>query len=139
MFKHDGNVTKAAKALKVPSSDLRRLTWRHPTLVMDALEHAHRLVDKAESKLREALCGDHAERSLRAATFILAHSAAARERGWSRHAPAGSFSDALYPSSPAAPSPTVVLWAGDAGGYRPLEPNVPEARSLDSPEDRRRD
>jgi hypothetical protein len=57
LFKHDGNVTKAAKALKVSSSDLRRLTWRHPTLVMDALEHAHRMIDKAEERLREALYG----------------------------------------------------------------------------------
>ena len=35
LFKADGNVTKAAKALKVSSADLRRLTWRHPKLIMD--------------------------------------------------------------------------------------------------------
>jgi hypothetical protein len=51
------------------------------TLIMDALEHAHRMVDKAEEKLLAALDGDHAERSLRASLFILSHSAAARERG----------------------------------------------------------
>jgi hypothetical protein len=73
MFRSDGNVTRAAKALKVSSADLRRLTWRNPTLIMDALEQAHRLVDKAEEKLRAALYGDHQERSLRAATFILSH------------------------------------------------------------------
>jgi hypothetical protein len=28
LFKADGNITKAAKALKVRSADLRRLTWR---------------------------------------------------------------------------------------------------------------
>ena len=55
LFRADGNVTKAAKALKVNSADLRRLTWRHPTLIMDALEHAHRMIDKAEENLRQAL------------------------------------------------------------------------------------
>ena len=67
LFEADGNITKAARALKVNSADLRRLTWRHPTLVMDALEQAHRRVDKAEEKLLAALDGDHFERSLRAA------------------------------------------------------------------------
>jgi hypothetical protein len=49
LFKFEDDVTRAAKALKVPSADLRRLTWRHPTLIMGALEHAHRLVDRAEA------------------------------------------------------------------------------------------
>jgi hypothetical protein len=121
LFKADGNVTRAAKSLKVKSADLRRLTWRHPKLIMDAFEHAHRLVDKAETKLLEALDGDHAERALRASLFILSHSAAARERGWCRHSGVG------YDDLPAA-APTVVIWAGDAPGYRPLSPGVPEAR-----------
>ena len=109
LFKADGNITQAAKALKVKSADLRRLTWRHPTLIMDALEHAHRMVDKAEEKLIAALDGDHPERSLRASLFILSHSAAARERGWGRH---GGDSDYLY--SPPAAAPVVVIWQGDA-------------------------
>ena len=131
-FEADGNVTRAAKALKVPSADLRRLTQRHPKLIMDALELAHRRVDKAEEKLLEALEGDHVERSFRASLFILSHSAAARERGWSRHG------DGLSPSTaPPSASPTVVIWAGGAvpPGYRPLPP---EARVPDPPEDRRR-
>jgi hypothetical protein len=132
LFEADGNITKAARALKVNSADLRRLTWRHPVLIGDALEQAHRRVDKAEEKLLAALDGDHVERSLRASFFILSHSAAARERGWSRH------SDGLSPSTaPPSASPTVVIWAGGAvpPGYRPLPP---EARVPDPPEDRRR-
>jgi hypothetical protein len=121
LFKADGNITRAAKSLKVSSADLRRLTWRHPTLIMDALEHAHRLVDKAEENLLKALDGDHADRALRASLFILSHSAAARERGWCRHSGVG------YDDPPTA-APTLVLWAGDAPGYRPLSPGVPEAR-----------
>jgi hypothetical protein len=133
LFKHDGNVTKAAKALKVSSSDLRRLTWRHPTLVMDALERAHRMIDKAEERLREALYGDHPERSLRAATFILSHSRAARERGWGRSS-AGLYDDPR-------PSVTIVArWEGDPPGYQPPLPAVPEARRVDAdgPADGRR-
>jgi hypothetical protein len=90
---------------------LRRLTLRHPTLVMDALERAHRLVDEAEAKLRKALRGDHLERSLRASLFILSHGSAARERGWGRH---GGARDGSY-DAPAA-APTVVIWAGDSVG-----------------------
>jgi hypothetical protein len=126
LVKVDGNVTKAAKTLKVNSADLRRLTWRHPTLIMDALEQAHRMVDKAEEKLRAALYGDHPERSLRAATFVLSHSAAARDRGWYR---AGSGYDV---NPPPAAAPTVVIWAGDAPGYFPPLPAAPEARASSS-------
>ena len=64
------------------SGDLRRLTWRHPKLIMDALERVHRQIDKAERKLSEALDDAKADRADRAAMFILSHSAAARERGW---------------------------------------------------------
>ena len=132
MFRADGNVTKAAKILKVSSSDLRRLTWRHPTLIMDALEHAHRMVDQAESKLREALDSDNLERSLRAATFVLSHSRAARERGWGRSA--GSC-DADSPQQ----TTIVVRWDGDSPGYRPPLRAAPGARppDVDAPEDGR--
>jgi hypothetical protein len=125
LFKADGNLNRAAKALKVASSDLRRRTWRHPTLIMDTLEQARRLVDKAESKLRQALDSDHKERSLRAATFILSHSAVARAGGWGRHGGAsGDFASPL----PAA----VMIWTGELPGYRPPLAAVPEARSLDA-------
>jgi hypothetical protein len=128
LFKHEGNVSKAARTLRVNSLDLRRLCWARHELVALALEHAHRLVDKAESKLLEALDGDHPERSLRASLFILSHSAAARERGWCRHG--GCFYDADPP-----PAATInVYWAGDMPpGYRSPTPSIPEARAaLDS-------
>jgi hypothetical protein len=138
LFRADGNVTRAAKALKVNSVDLRRLTQRHPTLIMDALEQAHRLVDCAEAKLREALAGENKDRALAAATYILSHSAAARERGWSRHSASPSLDGLSF-----AAAPITVIWAGGdmPSGYRPSAPNVPEARALfssgDSAEDER--
>ena len=92
-------------------------------LVELALEEAERLIDRAETKVREALDGDHKDRALAAAFFVLRHSAAARDRGWSR---AGG-GDAGEPPPPTAP--VIVQWAGGTtGGYRPLAPNVPEAR-----------
>jgi hypothetical protein len=125
LVKHRANVSAAAKALKVSSSDLRRLTWSHPRLIELALEEAHRLVDRAEAKLREALDGDHADRALAAATYILSHSSAARERGWCR---AGGGRDAWESPPPAAT--VIVQWASEgSAGYRPLAPNVPEARA----------
>ena len=123
IFRSDGNVTKAAKILKVSSSDLRRLTWRHPTLIMDALERVHCMIDKAESKLREALDGDHAERSLRAALFILSHNDVARERGWGRHGGGDR-----YDAPPPAAAPTAVIWGDGSRIYRPPLPSAPEAR-----------
>ena len=48
------------------------------------------MVDRAEERIREALHGDHPDRALSAATFILSHHRAARERGWSRSSSAGS-------------------------------------------------
>jgi hypothetical protein len=134
LFKHEGNVSKAARRLRVNSLDLRRLCWARHELVALALEHAHRLVDKAEEKLIAALDGDHPERSLRASLFILSHSSAARERGWGRH---GGDSGYDY-SPPAAAAPVAVIWQGDAAGYRPLSPAAPEARaSVDSLGDER--
>ena len=127
LFRADGDVTRAAKSLKVKSADLRRLTWRHPKLIMDALERAHRLCDRAEAKLREALDDAKHDRSDRAAMFILSHSAAARERGWGRHGGDAGY-DALSPAVAIN-----VIWPGGAsGGYRPLAPNVPEARLADA-------
>jgi hypothetical protein len=123
-FRADGNITKAAKSLKVSSTDLRRLTWRHPKLIMDPLESAHRRVDKAEEKLLAALDGDHAERALRASLFILSHSAVARERGWCRH---GGDSGYDYSPPPAA-APTVVIWDDGYRIYQPPLPSGPEAR-----------
>ena len=132
LFKADGNVTKAAKSLKVSSADLRRLTWRHPTLIMDALERVHCQIDKAEENLTKALRGDHPERSLRAScSFCRIHLWLARAAGV-RHV--SDSSDYLYSPSPTV-APVKVIWQGDMPvGYKPSLPAVPEARrSADTP------
>jgi hypothetical protein len=122
LFKHEGNVAAAAKTLGVDSIDLRRLCWAKYELVELALEMAHRIVDRAQARLIEALNGEHPERRLRAALFVLSHSAAARERGWCRG------SSDIYAADP-PPAPTVAIWAGDLPGYRPVSSAIPEARA----------
>ena len=81
----EGNVTAAAKKLGVPSHELRRLTWSVPALMDVALELAERMVDAAESRLREALESDDPGRRLSAAMFILSKHRLARERGWGQN------------------------------------------------------
>ena len=48
LVKHSGNVTKTAKALNVPITDLRRLTLFNPRLIDAAFEVAEKRLDKAE-------------------------------------------------------------------------------------------
>jgi hypothetical protein len=110
LIKHHANVRAAACELKVPSGDLRKLTWSHPRLIELALEEAERLIDRAEERIQEALDGDHPDRALSAATFILSHHRAARERGWGRSSYAGSS----YDDPP--PQTIKVCWLGDSHG-----------------------
>ena len=81
----EGNVTAAAKKLGVPSHELRRLTWSVPALMDVALELAERMVDRAESRLREALESDNPGQRLSAAMSILSKHRLARERGWGQN------------------------------------------------------
>jgi hypothetical protein len=135
LFKADGNVTKAANALKVNSVDLRRLTWSKPALIALALEQAHRVADRAEENLVRELNGDNPHRALAASTFVLSHYRAARTRGWGRRSTDGDD------DPPPQATMVRVIWAGDAGGYHPPLPAAPEARrdaDADGLEDGRR-
>lgn len=79
-----GSVTKAARALSVPSVDLRRLIWATPSLADAAFEQIERAIDAAQQALRDGLkSGDKAKR-LQAATVLLTQSEAGRRRGWGR-------------------------------------------------------
>jgi hypothetical protein len=135
LIKHHANVRAAAAELKVPSGDLRKLTWSHPKLIELALEEAERLVDRAEERIQEALDGDDPDRALSAAMFILSHHRAARERGWGRSSYAGSS----YDDPP--PRTIKVCWLGDSHGYEPALSAPPVERmrpvSAAAPADRR--
>jgi hypothetical protein len=75
-----GNVPAAARALNVPSDDLRRLVRATPSLVDAAFEQIEQALDRAQAVLREELSSDDFNRRLKAAVFILRRGEAARLR-----------------------------------------------------------
>jgi hypothetical protein len=82
LLKHHGNVSAAARTLKVPAHDLRLLTRALPELIEAAMEAEEQALDEAEAVLRAALKHLDAGRRLEAAGHILRTSPAARRRGW---------------------------------------------------------
>lgn len=81
LTKSGGNITRAAKKLDMPISDLRRLTRMNPTLVDVALELVEQHLDQAEQKVWDGLEAQHIADRLRAADIML-RSHQARKRGW---------------------------------------------------------
>ena len=72
----------AAKALGVPTHDLRLMTRAVPQLLEAALEAEEQALDEAEEVLREALRCDNMGRRIAAAGHILRNSPAAKRRNW---------------------------------------------------------
>ena len=81
LIKTRGNVTAAAKALGVPSADLRRLVWstKLAEVVGEAIEE---VLDEAQQVLRDALDGADKTHKLAAAKVMLTQTTAGRRRGW---------------------------------------------------------
>lgn len=79
---HDGNISAAAKRLRVPAHDLRLLAQACPELVGAALEAEERRLDEAEAELMACLKSPDTATRLEAASYILRISPAARRRGW---------------------------------------------------------
>ena len=76
-----GNVTAAARALRVPSSDLRRLVQTHGELRDAVFEQMERAIDASMSVLWEGLRHENIARRLEAAKLFL-RTDAGRRRGW---------------------------------------------------------
>ena len=87
----------------------------HPRLIELALEEAEQLVDLAESRFREALDGDHKDRALSAAMFILNHIA------WPGSV-AGAGIAAIAMTLRGPRRPINVFWAGRPVPAPRLEP-----------------
>jgi hypothetical protein len=83
--KHRCNVAAAARALGVPSSDLRRLVSWGP-LAAAAGEQVEQAIDEAEAVLRAGLKSPDLTMRLKAASTLLKLSPVARRRGWGRGA-----------------------------------------------------
>jgi hypothetical protein len=76
------NVSEAAKRLRVPSADLRRLVLASPELLAAAFEKEERRLDKAEAILDRELNSDDPRYSAAAAFFVLRNAKRAVARGW---------------------------------------------------------
>ena len=79
-----GSVTGAARALGVPSSDLRRLVQASPSLVEAAFEAIEQVLDQAVAVLFEGMRREDVRQQLKAAAFFLRHTEAGRLRSLSR-------------------------------------------------------
>jgi hypothetical protein len=81
LVEHDGNISAAAKKLRVPAPDLRKLVWQ--TDLADVVyEQIEQGLDEAQAVLREALSGPDKTHQLQAAKTLLTQSVAGRRRGW---------------------------------------------------------
>jgi hypothetical protein len=87
LIKHHGNISAAAKKLRVPIRDLRLAALAVPALIEAALEAEEQALDEAEAVVREALKSGDMSRRLAAAGHVLRTSPAARRRGWAAAKP----------------------------------------------------
>jgi hypothetical protein len=82
LIRTGGNVRAAARALGVPTHDLRLLTYAVPELIDAALEAAERALDEAETAIRQAVRAPDMRRGIKAAGLFLRGTAAGRRRGF---------------------------------------------------------
>jgi hypothetical protein len=110
LVRNDANVRNAARALGVPSADLRKLVLVDQRLADAALEAVELRLDDAEANLSEALrCGDPRRRDS-VSMFMLRNVQRAAKRGYAVAASAASLEVGL---ADRAPAQTVVFsWAG---------------------------
>jgi hypothetical protein len=82
LIRTGGNVKAAARALGVPTHDLRLLTYAVPELMDAALEATEKALDEAEAMVREAIRAPDTRRAIKTAGLYLRNSAAGRRRGF---------------------------------------------------------
>jgi hypothetical protein len=82
LIRAGGAVCVAAKALGVPTPDLRRLIYARPELLDAALEAEERALDEAEAAMRTAIRTGDMRRRIRAAGLFLRATPAGRRRGF---------------------------------------------------------
>src|SRR6478735_4458091 len=91
LIRHDANVRNAARALDVPSGDLRKLVLADQRLADAALEAVELRLDDAEANLREALHCDDPRRRDAISMFMLRNTQRASKRGYAVAASAASL------------------------------------------------
>ena len=111
LIRNDANVRNTARALDVPSGDLRRLVLADQRLAEAALEAVELRLDDAEANLHEALHCDDPRRRDAVSMFLLRNTQRAAKRGYAVAASAASLEVGF---DNRAPAQTMVLrWGGD--------------------------
>jgi aryl carrier-like protein len=82
LMRHKGSLIHAARALHIPTSQLRQAVRADPTLIAAALEAHERALDQAEDIIREGLDSDDFKTRLASAAHLMRFSPAARRRGY---------------------------------------------------------
>jgi hypothetical protein len=82
LIRTGGAVSAAARALGIPTPDLRRLVYARPELLDAALEAEERTLDAAETVMLAAIRTGDMRRRIRAAGLFLRATAAGRRRGF---------------------------------------------------------
>jgi hypothetical protein len=82
LIRTGGNVSAAARALGVPTPDLRHLVYAQPELLDAALEAEALVLDEAEAVLLEAMRVGDLRRRIMAAGLFLRATTAGRRRGF---------------------------------------------------------
>ena len=88
LVEHRCNIARAARALGVPASDLRRFVSWGP-LASAAAEQVEQAIDKAEAVLLDGLDSPDVMVRLKAASTLLTLSPAGRRRGFGRRGAVG--------------------------------------------------
>jgi hypothetical protein len=111
LIRNDANVRDTARALDVPSGDLRKLVLVDQRLADAALEAVELTLDDAEANLCEALhCNDPRRRDA-ISMFLLRNTQRAPKRGYATAASAASLEVSV--NNPASAPTMVFRWAGD--------------------------
>ena len=111
LIRHDANVRNAARALGVPSGDLRKLVLVDQRLADAALEAVELRLDDAEANLCEALHCDDPRRRDAVSMFMLRNMQRASKRGYAVAASAASLEVGF--ADRAQPQTIVFRWGSD--------------------------
>jgi hypothetical protein len=80
LIRHHGRIADAAKEMKMPARELRRLA--NSKLTETLLEIQEQALDEAEDIVRQALHSENTAHRLMAAGYLLGNSPAAKRRGF---------------------------------------------------------
>ena len=111
LIRHDANIRNAARALDVPSGDLRKLVLVDQRLADAALEAVELRLDDAEANLCEALHSEDPRRRDAVSMFLLRNTQRASKRGYAVAASAASLEVGF--GDQAAPRNYVIRWANE--------------------------